>query len=60
MALSKEYLKELKEAFELFDSGDKGVIGSLDLKLAMKELGFEPDEGEIGEMIMKIGRRNKG
>ena len=40
--LTKEQKDEIKEAFDLFDNNQSGIIEIKDLKVALRALGFEP------------------
>ena len=42
--LSEEQKNEIKEAFDLFDTDGSGSIDDKEMKVAMRALGFEPNE----------------
>merc|ERR1712216_369972 len=46
--------KEVKEAFDLFDTDGSGAIDAKELKVAMQALGFEPSTEEIAKMVKDI------
>lgn len=52
--LSVQQQAEIKEAFELFDSGNSGTIDIKDLKVALRALGFEPRKQEIKQLISDL------
>merc|ERR1711998_38152 len=52
--LSDEAKKEVKEAFDLFDTDGSGAIDAKELKIAMQALGFEPTSDEIAKMMNDI------
>merc|ERR1711998_261998 len=52
--LSDEAKKEVKEAFDLFDTDGSGAIDAKELKVAMQALGFEPTSDEIAKMVKDI------
>merc|ERR1712100_442931 len=52
--LTEDQKKEIKEAFELFDTDGSGSIAEKELKVAMKALGFEPKKGEIENLIHSV------
>eukprot|EP00794_Sanderia_malayensis_P020358 gene20358-22366_t len=54
MEMTDETLRELKEAFSLFDPKDKGSISCEDLGYVMKSLGQNPTEKEITTMIKEV------
>merc|ERR1712006_22462 len=46
--------KEVKEAFDLFDTDGSGAIDAKELKIAMQALGFEPTTDEVAKMVKDI------
>ncbi|GLH02218.1 hypothetical protein R5R35_006874 [Gryllus longicercus] len=52
--------RDMKEAFELFDTEGKGQIDIKELKVAMRALGFEPKKEEIKRMVAEIDKDNTG
>merc|ERR1712216_887402 len=46
--------KEVKEAFDLFDTDGSGAIDAKELKIAMQALGFEPTTEEVAKMVKDI------
>merc|ERR1712166_512115 len=52
--LSDEAKKEVKEAFDLFDTDGSGAIDAKELKIAMQALGFEPSSEEVAKMVKDI------
>merc|ERR1712193_104307 len=52
--LSDEAKKEVKEAFDLFDTDGSGAIDAKELKIAMQALGFEPTTDEVAKMVKDI------
>jgi len=59
-AMSKEFQRDVREAFKLFDTTSTGVIDAKDLKIAMRALGFEPETEEISKMIAETDIDNSG
>lgn len=53
-------MKEIKEAFYMFDPGNVGHIETKDLGTAVRSLGQNPSESQIKEMIKEADRRDKG
>merc|ERR1711970_792143 len=49
--MTEEQKKEVKEAFDLFDTDGSGAIDAKELKIAMQALGFEPSVDEVAEMV---------
>lgn len=45
--LSDEQRRDIKEAFDLFDTENTGKIDTKELKVAIRALGFEPKKEEI-------------
>merc|ERR1712072_1541699 len=52
--MTAEQKKEVKEAFDLFDTDGSGAIDAKELKIAMQALGFEPTNQEISKLISDI------
>merc|ERR1711934_525817 len=53
-------LAEIKEAFELFDADNSGMIDATELKSAMEALGFKPKREEIKKMHADIDKDGNG
>ncbi|NXY21258.1 CETN2 protein, partial [Atrichornis clamosus] len=60
LELSDEQRREIREAFELFDTDGSGSIDVKELKVAMRALGFEPKKEEIKKMISDIDKEGTG
>ncbi|GIX96070.1 centrin-1 [Caerostris darwini] len=58
--LSDEQKKDIKDAFNLFDSEETGFIPTRDLKVALRALGFEPKKEEIKKMVSEIDKDSTG
>ncbi|NXN89883.1 CETN2 protein, partial [Bombycilla garrulus] len=58
--LPEEQQREIREAFELFDTDGSGSIDVKELKVAMRALGFEPKKEEIKKMISVIDKEGTG
>merc|ERR1712010_77845 len=52
--MTDEQKKEVKEAFDLFDTDGSGAIDAAELKIAMQALGFEPTVDEVAKMVKDI------
>merc|ERR1712072_49474 len=52
--MTAEQKKEIKEAFDLFDTDGSGAIDAKELKIAMQALGFDPSNDEIAKMMSDI------
>ena len=57
---SDEPTREVKEAFNLFDKDQDGMIGPDDLKEAFNSLGFEFNQHEIQRIIQELDPNNTG
>lgn len=58
--LTDEQKNDIKEAFDLFDTGSSGFIDVKELKVAIRALGFEPKKEEIKKMIADIDKDGTG
>ena len=52
--LTEEQKADIQEAFQLFDSQEKGYITLQDLRVALRALGFEPAKQEIKRLISQL------
>eukprot|EP00830_Metopus_es_P004616 TRINITY_DN1422_c0_g1_i1.p1 TRINITY_DN1422_c0_g1~~TRINITY_DN1422_c0_g1_i1.p1 ORF type:complete len:246 (+),score=71.72 TRINITY_DN1422_c0_g1_i1:86-739(+) len=50
--LTNAQQREIKEAFDLFDTDSSGFITEKDLKVALRALGVEPTKEDIKELII--------
>lgn len=58
--LTDTQLKDLQETFSLFDANGNGYITTQELAQAMRQLGQNPTNKEIKEMIAKVDANNDG
>ena len=54
--LDDEMMEEIKEAFNLFDSENKGTIDVRELKAAFRALGFLVKKNEIRQMFVDLDK----
>merc|ERR1712167_110733 len=52
--LSEKEMKEVKEAFDLFDGDGSGNIDAKELYVAIQALGFSPTQEEVDTMVKDI------
>merc|ERR1712188_90427 len=52
--LTEEQLDEIREAFNLFDNDQSGMIDVRELKAAMRALGFEVKNEELKKMVTDV------
>merc|ERR1711924_393143 len=52
--LTVQQQQEIREAFELFDTDGSGSIDAMELKTAMRALGFAPKKDEIARMLSDL------
>ena len=57
--LTPQQKSEIKEAFDLFDVTNSGVINFQDLKVALRALGFDPQKTEIKRSLAAINNPAK-
>merc|ERR1712230_318902 len=58
--LSDQQIKEMREAFDLFDTDGGGTIDAAELETAMTALGFTPSKGEINKMVGDLDKDGDG
>lgn len=58
--LSDEQLDELKEAFSIYDINKDGAITTRELGTVLRQLGHNPTEAELLEMIKEVDKNNSG
>ena len=58
--MSETQKKEIKEAFDLFDTSGSGTIEAKELKVALRALGFEPSKDELKNLIGNFDKDNSG
>ena len=58
--LSEEQKKEIKDAFDLFDTSGSGTIEAKELKVALRALGFDPKKEELTALINKLDKQGTG
>ncbi|GER49054.1 centrin2 [Striga asiatica] len=59
-ALTEQKRKEIKDAFEQFDTDRSGTIDANELNEAMRVLGFESSEEEITRIIAEVDKDGSG
>lgn len=52
--LSEAQVKEFREAFQLFDKDGDGTITTNEIGTVMKNLGQDPSEEELMEMVREV------
>jgi len=58
--LTEGQIAEFKEAFSLFNKAQDGFITQKELGLAMRSLGHNPTEAELGDMINEVDLDGNG
>lgn len=58
--LTAQKRKEIKEAFDLFDTDGSGTIDAKELNVAMRALGFELTTEQIKQMIAEVDKDGSG
>jgi centrin-1 len=54
--LNEDQMDELREAFGLFDSDNKGALDARELKAAIRAMGFDVKKDQVRKMMQDIGR----
>ena len=58
--LSEEEIKEYQTAFSLFDEDGDGTITTKELGTIMRQLGMNPSEAELQEMVDEVDEDGNG
>lgn len=58
--LTDDQMDELKEAFAVYDTNRDGIITTRELGTVMRQLGQNPTEAEILEMIKQVDKDRSG
>ena len=58
--LSEEQINECRETFKMFDKDGDGTITAKELGVVMRQLGLNPSEEELIEMIMEVDENGDG
>eukprot|EP01139_Manchomonas_bermudensis_P025891 Amastigsp_a847192_56.p1 type:complete len:243 gc:universal Amastigsp_a847192_56:823-95(-) len=58
--LTEQQKDEIREAFNCFDTDGRGTINALDLRVAMRALGFDPSVEEVEQMMAAVDTANSG
>ena len=58
--LSEEQIKEFRETFQMFDGEGKGTITAKELGVVMRQLGLNPAEEELQEMVKEVDEQGDG
>lgn len=56
MPLTNDQLDEIREAFSLFDSDNRGVIDIRELRASLRALGFDVKKEDIVNLLHNIGK----
>eukprot|EP00759_Apiculatamorpha_spiralis_P016067 PhF_6_TR22470/c0_g1_i1/m.31862/K16465/CETN1; centrin-1 len=54
--LTPVHKRELKQSFDLFDTEGTGRIPAVEIKVALRALGFEPDADELAQLLTTVGK----
>ncbi|TPX55654.1 hypothetical protein PhCBS80983_g05134 [Powellomyces hirtus] len=58
--LSEAQIREIREAFDLFDEDGSGEISGKEWRVAMRALGFEPSNEEVKKMLSEMDDDGSG
>ena len=56
---SDEWLQEIREAFDLFDSDGSGAVDAREMKIAMRALGFNVRKKELRAELHAMGKEER-
>ncbi|XP_057285660.1 centrin-2 [Pezoporus wallicus] len=60
LELTEEEKRDIREAFDLFDTDGTGYVDVKELKVSMRALGYEPRREEIKKMVSDIDKEGTG
>ena len=60
ISLTDEQIADFKEAFQVFDKNSDGVITATELGTVLKQLGQEPTDEEIQDMVHEMDTNGNG
>ncbi|KAM4660038.1 uncharacterized protein AAGF69_006966 [Amazona ochrocephala] len=60
LELTEEQKRDIREAFDLFDTDGTGYVDVKELKVVMRALGYEPRREEIKKMVSDIDKGGTG
>eukprot|EP01001_Neometanema_parovale_P011092 NODE_7330_length_774_cov_98.980031_g7089_i0.p2 GENE.NODE_7330_length_774_cov_98.980031_g7089_i0~~NODE_7330_length_774_cov_98.980031_g7089_i0.p2 ORF type:complete len:203 (-),score=86.93 NODE_7330_length_774_cov_98.980031_g7089_i0:166-711(-) len=58
--LTDQQKREIKQAFDLFDTEGTGKIEAKEVKVALRALGFEPKKEEMNKIIAEVDKDGSG
>ncbi|KAJ9452484.1 Caltractin [Diplonema papillatum] len=58
--LTAQQKAEIKQAFDMFDEEGTGKIKAVQIKVALRALGFEPTKDELKRLISSVDKTNSG
>nr|pir calmodulin-related calcium-binding protein - Stylonychia lemnae (clone 719) [Stylonychia lemnae] len=58
--LSEDQINECRETFKMFDKDGDGTITAKELGIVMRQLGLNPTEDELLEMIQEVDEDGMG
>lgn len=58
--LSEDQINECRETFKMFDKDGDGTISAKELGIVMRQLGLNPTEDELLEMIQEVDEDGNG
>eukprot|EP01006_Ploeotia_vitrea_P019616 TRINITY_DN51828_c0_g1_i1.p2 TRINITY_DN51828_c0_g1~~TRINITY_DN51828_c0_g1_i1.p2 ORF type:complete len:182 (-),score=31.09 TRINITY_DN51828_c0_g1_i1:291-836(-) len=58
--LTEQQKREIKQAFDLFDTDGTGKIDAKEIKVALRALGFEPKKEEMKKIISEVDKDGSG
>ena len=51
-------IKQIREAFNLFDKNGAGTISSIEIRVVLKVLGFNMTDAEVNELVSEFSKGN--
>eukprot|EP00906_Rhabdomonas_costata_P035634 RCo050061 len=58
--LTEQQKREIKQAFDLFDTEGTGKIDAREVKVALRALGFEPKKEEMSAIVKEVDKDGSG
>jgi calmodulin len=60
MPLTEQEITDFKQAFQIFDTNNDGLISTNDLGIGLRNIGQNPTEAELQQMVQDLSKNENG